>query len=461
MRDFGYDISDYRDIDPVFGTLADADRLIEEAHARGIRVVLDFVPNHTSSDHPWFLDARSSRDSAHRDWYVWRDPAPDGGPPNDMTAAFGGPAWTWDEVTGQSWYHSFLPGQPDLDWRNPAVREAMLDHLRFWFERGIDGFRIDVLWMIAKDDWPWRDGPVTEAPTGFGGNPRSALEHGDGPAMDERLLQLRAVADAYPDRALIGEVYMEPRRVVRYYGPGGRGAHLPFNTALITLAWEAGPIRAAIRAYEAALPRHAWPNWVLGNHDQTRVATRVGAAQARVAAMLLLTLRGTPTLYYGDELGLPDVPVPPDRVVDVAGRDPERSPMPWTTGPGAGFSTGEPWLPMTDDPGTFSVEAQERDPRSMLALHRGLLALRRAEPALHLGAWAAVEAPHGVVAFDRWIEGGERFRVVLNLRSEAVRVPLDGAWSVALSTTLDREPGSRVDGPAELRADEGLVLRAG
>ncbi|HYO43465.1 MAG TPA: alpha-amylase family glycosyl hydrolase [Candidatus Limnocylindrales bacterium] len=464
MRDFGYDVSDYRDIDPVFGTLADADRLIAEAHARGVRLVLDFVPNHTSSDHPWFLDARSSRDAAHRGWYVWRDPAPGGGPPNDMTSAFGGPAWTLDEATGQYWYHSFLPGQPDLDWRNPAVREAMLDHLRFWFDRGVDGFRIDVLWMIAKDEGPWLDGTldvpgvVAGRP---GGDPRKALEHGDGPAMDTLLVELRKVADAYPDRVLIGEVYMEPARLVRYYGPDGRGAHLPFNTALITLPWEAGPVRAAIEAYEAALPAFAWPNWVLGNHDQARVATRVGAAQARVAAMLLLTLRGTPTVYYGDELGLPDVPVPRTRVVDVAGRDPERSPMPWTTGPGAGFTTGEPWLPITDDLATFSVEAQARDPRSMLALHRALLALRRAELALNVGDWAAADGPQGVVAFDRWVDGGTRFRVLLNLRSETVPVPVDGAWSVGLSTGMDIEPGTRVEGAVELRADEGLVLRKG
>ena len=464
MRDFGYDVADYRDIDPVFGTLADADRLIAEAHARGIRVVLDFVPNHTSSDHPWFLDARSSRESAHRDWYIWRDPAPDGGPPNDMTAQFGGQAWTLDETTGQYWYHSFLPGQPDLDWRNPAVREAMLDHLRFWFDRGIDGFRIDVLWMIAKDDWPWRDGPVTDTPTGFGGDRRNALEHGDGPEMDERLRELRAVSDAYPDRVLIGEVYMEPSRLVRYYGRDGLGAHLPFNTALITLPWASAPVRAAIEAYEAALPGHAWPNWVLGNHDQSRVATRVGAAQARVAAMLLLTLRGTPTIYAGDELGLPDVPVPPSRVVDVAGRDPERSPLPWTiAGPNAGFTTGVPWLPMTDDPASFSAEAQARDPRSMLALHRALLALRRAEPALHLGAWTAVDAPDGVVAYDRRLNGGvaDRFRVLLNLTGSPVTVPLDGAWIAALSTAMDVAPGTRADGAVELRADEGLVLRAG
>jgi alpha-glucosidase len=460
MRDFGYDIADYRDIDPVFGTLADADRLVAEAHARGLRLVLDFVPNHTSSLHPWFLDARRSRDAAHRDWYVWRDPAPDGGPPNDLVSQFGGSAWTFDEATGQSWYHSFLAEQPELDWRNPAVREAMLDVLRFWFDRGVDGFRIDVLWMIAKDDAPWQDGPITDAPSGFGGDPRAALEHGDGPEMGAYLRELREVADAYPGRALIGEVYMEPARVARYYGTGSSdGVHLPFNTALITQPWEAPAIIAAIEDSETGLPGHAWPTWVLGNHDKTRVATRVGPAQARVAAMLLLTLRGTPTLYYGDELGLPDVAVAPERIVDVDGRDPERSPMPWTAAPGGGFTTGEPWLPLADGLEVLSVGAQDRDPRSMLALHRRLLALRRAEPALSVGAWAAAAAPEGVVAYDRWA-GAMRFRALLNLGPAPVEVPVDGSWSVALSTHLDRDAGEPVGAVVGLRGDEGLLLRS-
>ena len=294
---------------------------------------------------------------------MWRDPAPDGGPPNGIQSQFGGPAWTLDDATGQYWYHSFLPEQPELDWRNPAVRDALLDAMRFWFARGIDGFRVDVLWMIAKDEWPWRDDPVGSGPGGVGLGATAALDHGDGPDMEARLRELRDVADEFPERVLVGEVYMEPRRLVRYYGTEGRGAHLPFNFALVTLPWDARTIGAAVAAYEAALPANAWPNWVLGNHDQSRVATRLGAAQARVAAMLLLTLRGTPTIYYGDELGLPDAVVPPERIVDVAGRDPERSPMPWASAaPHAGFSAAEPWLPMVDDAGTWSVEAQRADP---------------------------------------------------------------------------------------------------
>jgi alpha-glucosidase len=252
---------------------------------------------------------------------------------------------------------------------------------------------------------------------------------------------------------------MEPGRLARYYGPGGQGVHLPFNTALITLPWEAGTVRAAVEACEAALPDGAWPNWVLGNHDQSRVATRLGAAQARVAAMLLLTLRGTPTLYYADELGLPDVPVPPGRVVDVAGRDPERSPMPWTTGHNAGFTRGDPWLPLTDEPGLFSVEAQERAPGSMLALHRRLLALRRAEPALSLGSWTGLDAPAGVIAYERE-HSGTRLLILLNLTGAPATVPLGGVWAIELSTALDREAGLPADPTLELRADEGLILRS-
>lgn len=457
MHDFGYDVADHRDVDPIFGSLADADRLIAGAHARGLRVILDLVPNHTSSLHPWFLDARTARTAVHRDWYVWRDPALDGGPPNDLVGHFGGSAWTFDEGTGQYWYHSFLPQQPDLDWRNPEVRAAMLDTVRFWFDRGVDGFRIDVVWMIAKDRAPWVDGRIPATASGLGGDPRDALEHGDGPGIDRYLRELRAVAEAYPGRALVGELYMGPERAARYYGLAGDGLHLPLNTTLITTPWTVRDLRRTIEACEAAMPPTGWPTWVVGNHDQRRVASRLGQAQARVAAMLLLTLRGTPFLYNGDELGLPDVAVPPERVVDVDGRDPQRSPMPWTTGPGAGFSNGEPWLPMVRDPGSWSVATQEDDPRSMLTLHRLLLELRRSEPALHVGSWAPVEAPADVLAYDRE-HAGSRFRILLNLGKRPADVVLGDDWAVALSTGLDRDPGEPVGNTVRLRGDEGVLL---
>ena len=457
MHDYGYDVADHRDIDPLFGTLADADRLIADAHGRGIRVILDFVPNHTSSAHPWFVDARSSRTSHHRDWYVWRDPAPGGGPPNDLRSAFGGPAWTLDEATGQYWYHSFLPEQPELDWRNADVRREMRDVLRFWFARGVDGVRIDVAWMIAKDDAPWTAAPVAPGPLSPAGDAANALDHGDGPDVDARLLELRRVADEFADRVLIGEVYMPPERLARYYGPDGRGLHLPFNFALVTGPWNATAIRGAIAAYEEALPPGGWPSWVLGNHDQSRIATRVGPAQARVAAMLLLTLRGTPTIYYGDELGLPDVNVAPDRIVDVDGRDPQRSPMPWTAnGLHAGFSDADPWLPMVPDPGTWSVEAQRDDDGTMLALHRDLLVLRRRSRALQVGAWRPVEAPDGIVAYDR-VGDGETIRVVLNLTGDPIDINVVGRWRIALSTTPADGSGA-IEVRVTLAGDQGLVL---
>jgi alpha-glucosidase len=459
MRDFGYDVSDYRDVDPLFGTLVDLDGLVAEAHRLGLRVVLDFVPNHTSSDHPWFRAARADRQALNRDWYVWRAPAEDGSPPNDMLAQFGGPAWTLDKASGEYWYHSFLPEQPDLDWRNPRVRAAMLDVLRFWFSRGIDGFRIDVLWMIAKDDWPFRDGPVGPGPATGTGDPRNALGHGDGPAIQGYLRELRDVADAHGERLLIGELYLPPKQLARYYGDDGRGVQLPFNFTLVSVPWDAVSIATAIAEYEAALPDGGWPSWVLGNHDQPRIASRVGSRQARVAAMLLLTLRGTPTLYYGDELGLPDVPVPPERIVDVDGRDPQRSPMPWGPGPNAGFTTGMPWLPMAADARILSVGAQRSDDQSMLALHHRLLRLRRSETALREGTWTPCPAPDGTLVYDRTL-GDARLRIVLNLTGEPVSIAMPGEWAVRLSTALDRD-GELVIDELRARADEGLVLSPG
>jgi len=448
MADFGYDVADYRDIAPIFGTLADLDRLVDAAHGRGIRVILDFVPNHTSDQHPWFTASRSSRDDPHRHWYLWADPRPDGSPPNGWTSMFGGSAWTWDEPTAQFYYHGFLPQQPDLDWRNPAVQAAMLDVLRFWLDRGIDGFRIDVLWLLLKDE-TWRQDPANQ----WAGR-------ADLPGIQELVARMRATTDAYDGRILIGEIYLPVERLVAYYGtPDRPGVHLPYNFGLIHVPWDAGRIRDAIAGYEAALPGHAWPNWVLGNHDQSRVATRVGAAQARVAAMLLLTLRGTPTVYQGDEIGMVDVPVPPARRADPAepSRDPERSPMRWSPVPNGGFTTGEPWLPMAaSDPGR-SVEEQRDDPGSMLTLHRRLLALRRAEPALAIGGFELLPSPDGVVAYRR-TSASRSLDVALNLRARPVQVALPGPpGRRLLASTVPGRADEPIEGRLRVEADEGVV----
>ncbi|MEX2582751.1 MAG: alpha-amylase family glycosyl hydrolase, partial [Gemmatimonadota bacterium] len=468
MADFGYDVADYTDIDPIFGTLDDFDRLIEEAHGRGLKVILDFVPNHTSDQHEWFEESRSSRDSPKRDWYIWHDPALDSGPPNNWLSNFGGPAWTLDEKTGQYYYHAFLPEQPDLNWRNPDVVDAMLDVLRFWLDRGVDGFRVDVIWHMIKDEH-FRDNPKNPdwSP---GDNPYHAvvpLYTADRPEVHDIIVRMRDLFDRYDERVLIGEIYLPVERLVSYYGVDLSGVHLPFNFQLILADWDADHLSQLIREYEDALPEGGWPNWVLGNHDQHRIASRVGEPQARVAAMMLLTLRGTPTLYYGDEIGMHDVEIPPHRVHDPFeknvpgkghGRDPERTPMQWSTAPHAGFTTGEPWLPIAEDYEEVNVEVERDDPASMLTLHRRLIDLRRGEPALEVGRYRTISADGDVLAYIRsGREGESSFLVALNLSAKAqvLKAP-DGAvvGTVAVSTYLDRE-GQEVGEEIELRADEG------
>jgi alpha-glucosidase len=287
MADFGYDVADYCGVDPIFGTLADADRLIAQAHARGLRLILDFVPNHSSDAHPWFRASRSSRTDPHRDWYIWRDPAPGGKAPNNWLSHFGGPAWEWDAATAQYYLHSFLREQPDLNWRNPAVRAAMYDALRFWLDRGIDGFRVDVMWLLVKDD-EFRSNPPNPAHAPGRGSYDALLPlyTADRPEVHEIVAELRALIDGYGDRVLIGEIYLPVERLMTYYGRGLRGAQLPFNFQLIDAPWSASALAAIVRDYEAALPAGAWPNWVLGNHDKARIASRVGIAARNADAVL-------------------------------------------------------------------------------------------------------------------------------------------------------------------------------
>jgi alpha-glucosidase len=470
MADFGYDISDYCGVGAIFGTLADFDRLLAEAHARGLKVILDFVPNHTSEQHPWFLESRSSRSNPKREWYIWRDPAPDGGPPNNWLANFGGSGWEFDAGTGQYYYHAFLKEQPDLNWRNPELRRVMYDALRFWLDRGVDGFRVDVIWHLIKDD-QFRDNPPNPAWQPHQASIDRLLQRYscDRPEIHDVVEEIRAVLDAYPDRVLIGEIYLPIERLVAYYGRDMKGAHLPFNFQLIFAAWNAQEIARIVEEYEAALPDGGWPNWVLGNHDQKRIASRVGAAEARVAAMLLLTLRGTPTLYYGDELGLENTEIPPDLVQDPweknepglgLGRDPARTPMPWDGSENAGFTTGTPWLPLNRDWATRNVAALTSERRSLVALYRHLIALRRQHPVLHAGRYIAIRSEGSLFAFQRCRNAEEHLLVALNLGREPRRLTLPDDMAGArllLSTELDRE-GEEMSAEVDLRPAEGLIL---
>jgi alpha-glucosidase len=471
MADFGYDVSDYTDIDPVFGTLADFDRLVGEAHRRGLRVLLDFVPNHTSDRHPWFLESRSSRGNPKRDWYIWRDARAGGHPPNNWLSNFGGSAWTWDAETGQYYYHAFLKEQPDLNWRNPEVRNAMFDVLRFWLDRGVDGFRVDVIWGIVKDDL-FRDNPSN--PDYHSSLPphyqQLATYTTDRPEVHQIIREMRGVLDAYDDRMMVGEIYLPVERLVTYYGSGGDEVHLPFNFQLIRLPWHARVVADTIGRYEALLPEGGWPNWVLGNHDRPRIATRVGPGQARVAAMLLLTLRGTPTLYYGDEIGMVNVPIPPDAVQDPFernvpglgfGRDPERTPMQWSAAPNAAFTAGRPWLPLAADFGEVNVEQARLDRCSLLTLYHRLIALRRSEPSLAVGAYEPLPAEGDLLAYRRVAD--RPFVVVLNFGGAMCEWRDSDAGQgmrIVLSTDLDRE-GEHVGSALPLRPDEGVILSAG
>ncbi len=474
MKDFGYDVADYCDVDPLFGNLDDFDRLVAEAHRQGLRVIIDYVPNHTSDLHPWFLESRSSRTNPKRDWYIWRDPRPDGSLPNNWGSVFGGPAWEWDESTGQYYFHHFLKEQPDLNWRNPDVRQAMLDVLRFWLERGVDGFRMDVVGMILKDP-DFRDNPPNPSspadlpPADLFGRQLNIYNQ-DLDEVHEIIASFRRLADSYGDRCLIGEVWYDLPRWLHYYGLTGQGLQLPFNFRLIWLPWEAWRVRQSVDEMEGALPPFAWPNYVLGNHDVPRLASRIGEKQARVAAMLLLTLRGTPTLYYGDELPLLNGRITEDQIQDPQGkqlglarsRDVARTPMQWDAGVYAGFSSAQPWLPVSADYRERNVEFLRDVPVSLLNLYRQLLAFRRRTPALTAGRYQSLDSANPACFTYLREHEGRRFLVALNFTADTQRLLLPGLGygQVRLSTFLDRT-GAVDLATLELREDEGLLIELG
>ncbi len=472
MADFGYDVSNYLDIHPLFGTLKDMDRVIAAAHERRIKVILDFVPNHTSSEHPWFIESRASRHNPKRDWYIWRDAAPDGGPPNNWLSRFSGEsAWEWDDTTGQYYLHSFLPEQPDLNWCNPRLRQMMLDVLRFWFNRGVDGFRVDVSYRVMKDRL-FRDNPPNPDWRPGDDPSKKVIERYTKNTPDIHLFNrwLREVSDEFGDRVLIGEINLPPGELIKHYGQEDE-FHLPFNFHLIFADWDAEAIRRLIEAYEALLPPHAWPNWVLGNHDQSRLASRVGLEQARIATMLLLTLRGTPTLYYGDELGMEDVMIAADRVQDPweklapglnLGRDPQRTPMQWDAGPNAGFCPAgvQPWLPLGDDYQRVNVATERDDPDSMLHLTRRLIALRCGSPALASGSYRTIGRVGQVLCYLRE-KGQERFLIALNFSGadQSISLPEQFGEPAVVVSTCENFGDLQASGKLTLRGNAGLVMQ--
>ncbi|HYM51288.1 MAG TPA: alpha-amylase family glycosyl hydrolase [Candidatus Limnocylindrales bacterium] len=466
-QDMGYDVADYTAVQPRFGTLATVDALIAEAARRDIRVLLDLVPNHTSDQHPWFRDARSARTARHRDWYLWADPRPDGSPPNNWVSHFGGPAWTFDQGSGQYYLHSFDPAQPDLNWRNPEV-VLEFDHiLRFWFDRGVAGFRIDVAHGMIKDRL-LRDNPepAAEDPPRVRKHGQRLVHNFDQPEVHEILRRWRRLADSYnPRRVLIGETDVpDVERLRRYYSDGDE-LHLAFNFPFMHAPFELERLRAIADATQAAMHPHGWPVWTISNHDVSRFPSRWcqgDPRKIRCALMMLLTLRGTPVLYYGDELGMPDTPVPFEAMLDPiakrnwperTGRDPARTPMPWTPEPGAGFTRPQvrPWLPFGDLQ-ACNVAAERQDPGSVLHFVRDLIRLRRQRADLHQGDSRPAGAPAGCWAWRR----GASTLVALNLSDRAVSVA--GVRGAIRLGTVRGRTGATLGGALTLGPWEGVVV---
>jgi alpha-glucosidase len=475
MKDFGYDVSDYRGVDRIFGRLEDFTALATKAKARGIRIVLDLVANHSSAEHPWFVEARSSKENPRHPWYLW---VPDTGrPPNNWKAIFElGTAWHRNPATGERYLGTFTRHQPEFDWRVREVREAFYDIMRYWFDLGVDGFRLDVATAYLKDE------KLRSNPFAFNVIPDFFQRHiydRNRPEVHEIFKELRAVADASSregeEKVLIGETHgSDVKLAASCHGEHGDELHMAFNFDFLHRPWKASAFRRSAENWYAQLPGGAWPNFTLSNHDQPRHAWRYRAsspaltdARARVAAAMLLTLRGTPFLYYGEELGMSCYRIPRKRLVDpigvltwpkgFIGRDPERTPMQWDASENSGFGSGNPWLPVNPDYPKRNVAAQDADPKSILSWYRGLIALRGSKQALRSGAIRFLDLNAEVLAYERSL-GSETIVVLLNFASGAKTVSLDKRWILLYGS--DRVAGSELAGSLRLAPGEVAIAEA-
>lgn len=479
MVDFGYDVADYCNVDSRFGTLADFDRLVTEARQRGIRIIMDLVLNHTSDQHPWFQKARASRSAPERDWYYWADGKDCWRRPSNWNARFGGSSWSWDSFSRQYYLHSFLPSQPDLNWGNPALRATMFDVVRFWLDRGVQGFRLDAINWLGKDV-RWPDNPIRLGWRGY--TRQTHLYDRDQPLAHEVMRELRSVISAYRDVVLVGEASADTvGGPAAFYGNGSDELHTVFDFRLLKSPWQADRFRTVISAAEQAVPSGGWPSIVLSNHDQSRHIDRYGhggdaGRRARAAAVLLFGLRGTPFLYYGEELGMRngtlryrDLRDPytkrfwPFRV----GRDPARTPMQWDASAQAGFTNGRPWLPVSDNASMVNVEWESKDPLSLLTLYRHLIRMRKSTPALLMGSYIAMESgnPHCLVFMRTGKEltpPDSDMLVAVNFAARTVTCFLAGPERTGrqlLSThqrNTDRRPWT--SGRFDLQPDEAIIV---
>ncbi len=474
MADFGYDVSDYCNVHPMFGTLDDFRELLQAAHARSINVMIDFVPNHTSHEHQWFVESRFSKESPRRDYYIWKDPKPDGSPPNNWLSIFGGSAWEFDETSGQYYLHSFLKEQPDLNWGNPEVRHEMANVLRFWFDMGVDGVRADAVRWIAKDP-DFRDDLINPAYV-EGGDPYGKLLHANskyGRDLFRYLKELTDVVSQYPNRIMIFEdypdmIYSTRDQYLGFYNVNPK-VSMPFNFEGMWAPWGAQSFGKFVSEFQSMLlPEHV-PVYCFGNHDQKRLASRFGKEQARVVAVLQLTLPGLPVIYYGDEIGMEDGIILPESVHDPVelktpgiglGRDPERTPMQWSAEKHAGFTTGSPWLPIHANFTATNVTTEFDDEDSILSLYRGLLALRDEYPVFASGHYKELaEGNPDVLVYER-SDATTKFFVALNFSDVMSRVILPYGGEVIISSHPVRKPAITLFGEMSLRPFEAVVVRA-
>lgn len=467
MADFGYDVADYCDIDPIFGNLKDFELLVKEAHARSIKVIMDYIPNHTSSSHTWFTESRSSLTNKKRDWYIWRD-GKNGMPPNNWLSLFGGSAWEYDKTTRQYYLHSFVKEQPDLNWRNPDVKETMLNVLRFWMDLGVDGFRADAMEHIFKDE-RFLDEPINPEYVTGKNDPYLQLLHPytrNQPELYSLIKDFAAVLGERQNKFMVNEVNININEILEFYN-SNNGTCIPFNFHLMYLPWEVQAYKNFIDELDSSLGSHS-PTYVLGNHDCARVATRLNGQKSRIAAMLQLTLRGMPFIYYGDELGMENGHIPPEKIQDPwekrvpglgLGRDPARTPMQWSNTMHAGFSSVEPWLPIANN--NLHVDSETRNTKSTLNLYRRLIHVRKQSEALLHGNYRSIDIQDKpVLAFTRSYND-ENIIVILNFSDteQAVSFP-SSRGRILCNTYLDKDTIQEVRlNEIKLRAYEGYVIR--
>jgi alpha-glucosidase len=471
MKDFGYDVADYYGIDPRFGTLDTFDRLIKECSKRGLKVIMDLVTNHTSSEHPWFKESRSSRKNPKRDWYVWRDPKANGAPPNNWISVSGGPAWTFDEPTGQYYLHNFLKEQPDLNWRNPAIKAEMRKVIRFWLNRGVAGFRVDAMSHFVEDS-QLRDDPANPLYSPGVDNPYKQFVHTYSDNQSENADIVKFLCDEvaeFKNTFIVTESYLGLIDLMKMYKAVPVANHAPFNFNFLDLPWSAREYKAFIDAFDALVGPHRIATYVFGNHDQRRLASRLGEKRSRVAAMIMLTLRGMPFMYYGDEIGMKDINLAPEDFRDgfatatatpSASRDLERSPMQWSAEPHAGFSKAEPWLPVPNDYSYINVEWEQTDKFSLLNLYRTLIRLRKAHPELRFGSYESYRtSSQDVLLYSRYYLGKKMYVMINFSDAPAIERHHFKNVDVIASTYLDqiKKPTAR---DIYLRPLEGIIFRA-